>query len=114
LEEWVWHHLESDDVKNPLRQLPAEVAITIDPFDIWWIPETLLYQSDAVQFARLLHSIISLSKFNEDQTDLIAEHMCVSDKTVENIMDRVEVSYGRIVQSCQDQYPNEQDEATGG
>lgn len=97
--EWVMHRL--DEVKG-LRYLPAEVARLHDPFDLWGMSHDILEMPEAARFVSVLCAIIGVGRYNSEQWELIAERMCISPETLDEILDLAEKRYGEITKSVED------------
>lgn len=98
--EWVLHQIESDGGEDASKRLPEEIALVVDPYNVNGISPELVFNSDSVQFCRLIHSIVALEKFNSEQVKQIAMHMCVDTRTAEQLLKRAAERYENIVESC--------------
>jgi hypothetical protein len=81
--EWVSHQIEATEPpKHSTRCIPAKIASLLNPYDLWGMPHAIKRMPEAAQFAQILRALIDC-QLEEEQWDLIAEHMCLEIATLE-------------------------------
>lgn len=101
--EWVQHQLERCGIQscNALRQLPAQVASVINPFDLWGMPHAIQKMPEAAQFVQVIAALAE-SGIVDGQWDLIAEKICIPRERLEAILDLAGGRTGEIIKSVDD------------